>query len=268
VTTMWRDAFDRFADPAGARRVAQFAELLGRFPPGRLVDLGAGHGIFARVAADLGWQVTAIDARDERFPDDPRITWVTGDVRDFSSAGDFDVISCLGLWYHLTLEDQRSLAARCAPRPIILDTHVAMRDLADHPAHRRRVSKMLQRDGFTGRLYHETGMTTRATASVGNEYSFWPTTASLERLLAEAGYDVLERISPAVHPDRHFFIARTVADDVREQVERIVATYLPRAAAGRLAPAASTPAPTGHRPILARLASAVTRTGTKAAPDR
>ena len=72
----WFGGLDRYSDPVGARRIALFTDLLGRFPAGRLVDLGTGHGIFARVAADLGWDVTGVDARDERFPADPRISWL------------------------------------------------------------------------------------------------------------------------------------------------------------------------------------------------
>ena len=64
------------------RRHAVFGRLLGLFPPGTCVDLGTGHGSFARQAASLGWTVTAIDARTERFPVDERVTWVQADIRD------------------------------------------------------------------------------------------------------------------------------------------------------------------------------------------
>ena len=63
-----------------ARRMQLFDALIGRFPEGRLVDLGAGHGQFSLRAADAGWSVTAVDARETRFPPDDRITWVRQDV--------------------------------------------------------------------------------------------------------------------------------------------------------------------------------------------
>ena len=42
------------------------------------------------------------------MPRDPRIDWQIGDVRDVDLA-QYDVIACLGLFYHLTIEDQRDL---------------------------------------------------------------------------------------------------------------------------------------------------------------
>jgi len=226
----WFDGTGRWKDPVGALRIALFADLLGRFPAGRLVDLGAGHGIFARVAADLGWEVTAVDARDERFPDDPRVQWVQSDIRAFLDQElDVDVVACLGLWYHLTLDDQLTLARCCAPRPLIVDTHVGMPSREDHPAHRDQLSDIREKDGYAGRLYHERGMRTRATAAWGNEYSFWPTTTSLERQLTRAGYDVVEQVSPAVAPDRRFFLARTLGDDDRGRLDATVSRYVSRA---------------------------------------
>jgi hypothetical protein len=228
----WFAGTAAYRDPVGALRIALFADLLGRFTPGRLVDLGAGHGIFARVAADLGWEVTAVDARDERFPKDPRVQWVRSDIRAFLDQElDVDVVACLGLWYHLTLEDQRTLARCCAPRPLILDTHVGMPSLADHPAHRRQLSELRETEGFVGRLYHERGMKTRATASWGNEYSFWPTPLALEKQLADAGYDVVEQVGPAVAPDRRFFVARVLGADTRARLEGTMSRYVTRTAA-------------------------------------
>jgi SAM-dependent methyltransferase len=229
----WFAGTDRYSDPVGALRIALFADLLGRFPTGRLVDLGAGHGIFARVAADLGWEVTAVDARDERFPADPRVQWVRSDIRAFLDQElDVDVVACLGLWYHLTLADQRTLAACCAPRPLILDTHVGMPSRDDHPAHGRQLSDLRTEDGFTGRLYHERGMKTRPTASWGNEYSFWPTLGTLERQLTDAGYDVVEQVSPAVAPDRRFFVARVLGAEERARLDATVSRYVTHAPAG------------------------------------
>ena len=64
-----------------------FSRMLGLFPPGSLIDLGAGHGSFAVAAADAGWRVTALDARGDRFPEDARVDWRVGDVRDADLGG-------------------------------------------------------------------------------------------------------------------------------------------------------------------------------------
>lgn len=228
----WFESATRFSDPEGALRIALFTDLLSRFHAGRLVDLGAGHGIFARVAADLGWEVTAVDARADRFPDDGRITWVHSDIRAcVGQEFDADVVACLGLWYHLTLADQLALAACCAPRPLILDTHLGMPSEADHPLHRRRLSRLRTQDGFQGRLYREQRHDPRGTAAYGNDHSFWPTPSSLERQLLDAGYDVVEQVSPAIAPDRRFFVARVLGRSARGRIETEVSRYINLAAA-------------------------------------
>ena len=207
--TSWFQTVNRFRDPRGAKRIAQFVDTLSRFPAGHLVDLGAGHGIFSRIAADMGWRVTAVDVRDERFPDDSKITWVVSDVREFSDYDDVDVVACLGLWYHLTLDDQLALAAKIAPRPLILDTHVATPNLPSYQQpNQYRISEILIQQGYPGRVYSEKGLEDRATASWGNEDSYWPSVASLERQMYAAGYEVFEQISPPYLPDRGFFVAR------------------------------------------------------------
>jgi 2-polyprenyl-3-methyl-5-hydroxy-6-metoxy-1,4-benzoquinol methylase len=70
--------------------------------------------------------VTGVDARTERMPADPAIRWVQSDVRDFEfGPADFDVVSLLGLLYHLDRTSQTELLKKCADILTILDTHVA-----------------------------------------------------------------------------------------------------------------------------------------------
>lgn len=69
------------------RRIEVFEQMLRFWCPGRLVDLGAGHGIFSQVAAAAGWSVTAIDVRPDRFPDNPLITWIIQDIRETRLTG-------------------------------------------------------------------------------------------------------------------------------------------------------------------------------------
>jgi hypothetical protein len=239
----WFASCDRVRDPAGALRMAEFVTALSRFPVGHLVDLGAGHGIFSRLAADLGWRVTAVDARDVRFPDDERVRWVTADVREFDEYDDVTVVACLGLWYHLTLADQLTLIAKIAPRPVILDTHVAREDLADHPVHRTKLSGFVSEGDYTGRLYSESGKASQATASWGNTQSFWPTAAGLERQLTQAGYDLLDRLVPAVAADREYLVAQTMADDARARLDELVTRYNPLRPQGELVAEAAAAAP-------------------------
>ena len=152
-----------------------FDTMLGWFSPGHLVDLGAGHGLYSIRAADAGWKVTAIDARTVRFPEDPRITWLHEDVRNTSLEG-YDLIVNLGLFYHLTLDDQLFLLDRAAGTPMILDTHVATKQPKGYG-----LSEPVRQRGYSGRLYSEANKQDRPTASWGNLDSFWPTPAALRQ---------------------------------------------------------------------------------------
>jgi SAM-dependent methyltransferase len=166
--------------------------LLSRFRPGRLIDLACGTGMFAVLAADLGWQVTAADARARPWAD-TRITWLEQDVRDVDMSG-FDLILCLGIFYHLELPDQLALLKKAAPVPVIIDTHVGTPDAGE--------------GGFAGRYYPEPP---GILSSFGNGRSFWPTLESLRAMLAGAGYG-LEVIEPWYHgEDRTFFVATQAA---------------------------------------------------------
>ena len=187
-------------ESTGPLRFNWFHQMLGVFPTGKLIDLGAGHGMFAQAAADAGWTVTALDARGDRYPaDEPRIDWQIGDVRDVDLSA-YDVIACLGLFYHLTLDDQLDLLARAKGTPIILDTHVAN----DRPTP-IVLSEQVEQQGYVGRLYTEPDQATNSPASWGNEQSFWPRTRDLYRMLDVHGYDVLTA-TPWYLPTRTFFL--------------------------------------------------------------
>jgi hypothetical protein len=178
------------------RRIQVFQQLIDLFPAGRLVDLGAGHGQFSIAATNLGWEVTAVDARSERWPDDPRITWIEQDVRRHELSP-YDVVACLGLFYHLTLEDQLDFLAR-VKAPLIIDTHL------DHGLHEHPLSDPVRFGDYEGRLYREPGITT---SSWGNPESFWPTLDSFHRMLGEHGYQTVLTVEPWIISDRTFFLA-------------------------------------------------------------
>lgn len=181
----------------GALRLATFRLMLGSLPPGRLLDLGAGHGSFSLIGKELGWDVTAVDARTARMPMTPGIRWVEADVRTFDPAG-YDCIAILGLLYHLGLDDQVNLLRRCSGTTTILDTHHSLRPST-------------QAGGYRGHIYREPGSTAAelapiATASWGNPESFWATRPELIRLLHDAGYGEVLAQEPPYLPDRSFYL--------------------------------------------------------------
>lgn len=175
-----------------------FVQLLSLFPAGRLVDLGTGHGGFAKLAKDRGWQVTAVDARDERWPADNRIEWVKCDIREFDLSG-YDLICCLGLFYHLTCQDQLDFLRRASGTPLIIDTHV------DAGAHKHKLGRrQISEEGFEGRWREEPNKTT---SSWGNRHAFWPTPAAFYKMLEANGYPVVLTTHPWHESDRTFFVA-------------------------------------------------------------
>jgi hypothetical protein len=185
-----------------SRRKTLFSELLRLFPTGRLVDLGTGHGKFASIAAAAGWQVVGVDARTERWPDDPAVTWVNQDIRE-TDLSKFDVIACLGLFYHLDVDDQVSLLKRASGKPLIIDTHLANSNAVKAFS----LSKPATAGGYEGRWYREpSGLL----SSWKNPRSFWPTPEAFRRMLADAGYRLVLEASPAVTPDRSFYLALSV----------------------------------------------------------
>jgi len=187
-------------------RLRVFDTMLGWFTPGRLLDLGAGHGAFSVRAADAGWDVTAVDARTTRFPDDARIRWVHQDVRETPLQG-YDLIVNLGLFYHLTLDDQLSLLDRAAGTPMILDTHVA----TDEP-NRYNLSELVHERGYDGRRYSEPKAKLKnspgaARSAWGNSSSFWATPDALRQMLDDRGWDVYT-LTPFYLSTRTFFLCQ------------------------------------------------------------
>lgn len=173
-------------------RVAIFEGLLAQLPRGRLLDLGTGHGAFAQSAKRLGWSVTAVDARTERMPMSPGIEWVEGDVRSFPVEG-YDVVTILGLLYHLELKDQVAILSRCSRSLTLIDTHVSL-----HPT--------TFVEGYFGHFFEE--KLEDARASWGNPTSFWPSEESLFRMIAASGFSSVLSVSPSpVAEDRTFYVA-------------------------------------------------------------
>lgn len=172
-------------------RLEIFQSVLRTLSPGKLLDLGCGHGKFSMLARDLGWDVTGVDARTERMPQASGIEWVQQDVRTFQVDG-YDCIAVLGLLYHLEVDDQIDLLRRCSGTTTLIDTHVSLR-----ATHKER--------GYDGHSFYEE--LEAATASWGNQYSFWPTEESLLRMIHDVGFRFTWRLSPPYRDDRTFYLA-------------------------------------------------------------
>jgi tetratricopeptide (TPR) repeat protein len=175
----------------GAARMRIFRYLLGCVAKqgDRVVDLGAGHCAFSRVARDMGHLVTAVDARTERKPDDSEldtIQFVQTDVRAFDLGG-FDVIIFLGLLYHLELTAQLDILRRCAATkvPVILETQVHVEAMVPESETRPWARELVRRGEYEGVVFPEGD---NPMASVGNPESFWATEPALLAMLGNAGF--------------------------------------------------------------------------------
>ena len=104
-------------------------ELLGRLlpsPPGRIVDVGGGAGVYAFWLADLGYQIDLVDATPRLVEEARRRDLVASsklasiseaDARTLSHPdGSADAVLLMGPLYHLTAREDRLMALREALR--------------------------------------------------------------------------------------------------------------------------------------------------------
>jgi protein-L-isoaspartate O-methyltransferase len=167
----------------------------------RVLDLGAYEGSFSVELALRGAEVVAIEARDAHVAKMElakqalgleRLEIRHGDIRDLGSlSGEFDVVLCLGVLYHLPAADVfgfvEGLGQRCRSLAIV-ETQVSLRK-----------TQRVEHGGaeYWGRPYAENQ--SDPGASSGNDESFWLTKPSLLRLLVSAGFSsVSEALCPRV----------------------------------------------------------------------
>jgi SAM-dependent methyltransferase len=188
----------------------------------RLLDLGAGPGLFARIASRHGFSVTAIDARmpwtaadieagqsstgsGAVFKDD-EFDFIQKDLRDVDDLSGFDVVACIGVIYHLPFADQRDLLARCAGRTMVIDTEIY--DASRIPeAEAGRFQPATMAGGYSGALCREQG---QVYSSHGDAFSFWFDQDSILRFFADAGCSRVTMVEPqyfsAFGPRRWFVL--------------------------------------------------------------
>ena len=200
------------ANGVKVRRILQLTRDLARRPFSqlRILDLGCGEGVYAIEAGLRGAQVLALDARTQRMDMGAacaarhgldNVMFLERDVRDVTreTYGEFDVVFCLGLLYHLDAPDLfrvlENLHSLCAGM-LVVDTLVSL-DGGTEAVHGGRV--------YHGERRREHGdedsaelRRSRVLKSIDNTFSFLLTRESLVRLLADVGFrSVLECHAPA-----------------------------------------------------------------------
>lgn len=175
----------------------------------RVLDLGAAEGRHSVEFARHGAEVVALEGRPGncekmRFLKDSlsldRLTVIEGDVRGLSAEvhGQFDVVLCLGLLYHLEGEAAVRLLhdiAALTTRMTVIDTHVSLVAKDEITVDGRVYSGRPIREFDPSASREEQLRLSRS--SIGNPDSFWLTHASLFNALSDAGFSsVLELRMP------------------------------------------------------------------------
>jgi 2-polyprenyl-3-methyl-5-hydroxy-6-metoxy-1,4-benzoquinol methylase len=212
------DVFTRaprvIGDEVRARRILQIVSDLAPRPLSelRVLDLGCAEGLFAIEMALHGASTVGIEGRAApleraRFAKAALgledLTLVQDDVRNLSRAthGDFDVVLCLGILYHLdapAIFDFLERLADVSRGIAIIDTHVGMTPRA-RVVHRGET--------YAGRWFIEHRRNSTAAqrealfkASLDNPRSFWPTLPSLCNALARAGFSSVHECRNPSYP--------------------------------------------------------------------
>ncbi len=199
------------ANGVKVRRIMQMTRDLSRrpFPQLRILDLGCGEGVYAIEAGLRGADVLALDARTQRMDAGAacaarhgldNVRFLQRDVREVTrdAHGEFDVVYCLGLLYHLDVPDLfhvlENLHLLCRGM-LVVDTLLSL-DGGSQAVHGGRV--------YQGERRREHGdedsdelRRSRVLKSIDNTFSFLLTRESLARLLSDVGFSsVLECHAP------------------------------------------------------------------------
>ncbi len=176
-------------------------------PESRILDLASLEGDFSAELALRGAEVLGVEGRRTNIQRAaarfslPNLRFVQDDVRNVcrEKYGEFDVVLCLGILYHLDAPDcfklLEAIAGACIDIAII-DTHISLArdEVVTYNGHE-----------YWGGRYTEYSreptpeQTEKSTwASIGNLRSFWPTKPSLVNAIVDAGFNsVYECLYPA-----------------------------------------------------------------------
>lgn len=193
----------------------------------RVADLGCLEGGYALEFAKLGFDTLGIEAREENLANCnflkkdaglSNLNFVKDDVRNLSNYGEFDIVLCYGLLYHLNDPVAfLNLLGKTTKKLLLLNTHFAPeRDFRYQlgpvnqyfigPIQKRvkilnfarnyRLSKMTTNEGYRGRWYKEWQPNAKRSviegflwASYNNDKSFWLRKKDLTTVMHKAGFD-------------------------------------------------------------------------------
>ncbi len=175
----------------------------------RVLDLGCLDGQFSIEFALQGAEVIGVDAREANIVKAEycrkvlnlnRLRFLHADVRDLSaqSLGEFDVILCSGLLYHLPANDAAELLStmyQMTRHLVLIDTHISLLGDATVQIDESVCHGHIAREHAEGSTDEQ--KRSRTWASADNNESFWFSRSSLINLLANNGFSsVYECFNP------------------------------------------------------------------------
>ena len=167
----------------------------------RIVDLACLEGGYSVEFARMGFDVTGIEIRESNLAaceatqsrlNLPNLTFVRDDVRNVLNYGQFDVVFCCGIYYHLDnpLEYMQTLSA-ATKKLLVLNTHFST-ELENQTF---KLSEITNHEGVPGRWFYEFDTSIQSErevhrwASWNNDNSFWPMKNFLIQLIRDSGFD-------------------------------------------------------------------------------
>jgi len=192
---------DADVNPYRLQRLVQIiADLHGSFDDLRVLDIGSFEGAHSIELALRGCQVIGLEGRETnlakaKFAQEAlgltNVRFIKDDVRNIPTAGlgDFDLVLCSGILYHLDIPDVFTLlesVASVTRRYAIIDTHISVspgervsykgKDYYGFPyvEYVEKPSREVEEKAFG--------------SSMGNLKSFWLTRPSLYNFLSEIGF--------------------------------------------------------------------------------
>ena len=174
--------------------------------PPRLIDLGCLEGGHSAMYARAGYDVTGLEVRAKNVEACeyvreqlglPNLRFVQDDVRNLADHGEFDVVHCAGLLYHMENPSELlALIGQQTRRLLILRTHYAPIDPKTTPF--GNLGDWMLHEGRIGRTFFEFPEGTTAEqmqdlkwASWGNPASFWLERKQLMQAMQDAGFDLV-----------------------------------------------------------------------------
>lgn len=175
-----------------------------------LVDSATGHGKYAIIARDYGFNVTAFDSRNTRVPiNELNIKWEICNITDFDYSN-FDVIVLSGILYHMDINmilDLFNKIKNSKAKYLIINTHFIVTKENKVTNSKFTLSKSFIEKEYEMCTYDEGDLSSPLSA-FSNTISHWLTLDSIEKLLNNSNFTDNSMLLPLVQDDRCFIFCK------------------------------------------------------------